>query len=39
MNIGDYIDNHYNNVRLHSALGRAAFGYLSPMQFEAQTKE
>ena len=38
LEIGEYIDNYYNTIRLHSALSRAAFGYLSPMQFEAQTK-
>ena len=33
LEIGEYIDNYYNTIRLHSALS-----YLSPMQFEAQTK-
>lgn len=33
LEIGEYIDNYYNTVRLHSALD-----YLSPVQFETQTK-
>ena len=28
--IGEYMDDYYNTIRLHSALD-----YLSPMQFEA----
>ena len=33
LEIGEYIDNYYNTIRLHSSLG-----YRSPMQFEAQAK-
>lgn len=31
--IGEYINNYYNTVRLHSSLG-----YRSPIQFEAKSK-
>ena len=34
LEIGEYVDNYYNTIRLHSSSG-----YLSPMQFEVQTKE
>ncbi|WP_461050033.1 IS3 family transposase [Spirosoma arcticum] len=33
LEIGEYIDNYYNTIRLHSSLG-----YRRPMQFETQNK-
>lgn len=33
LEIGEYIDNYYNTIRRHSALG-----YVSPIQFEAFNK-